>query len=167
MQRQAELFTQAGVHHPTVLVQQESFSPVRTSPGEFLPSSILAVVVLTYLSYKTSANNTCNSVVTFLLLHAIFHISTGISFNEMVESKGGGGGSGGSGNEEISYWASLASHEVDEELQKAQDSAAEAEDELLLNSLTTKLSQHDFAHQAVADPISPRTKFITSCLHEG
>ena len=88
----------------------------------------------------------------------------------MVESKGGGGGGGGGqgqGPEEISYWSSLASFEVDEELQKAQDSAAEAEDDLLLNDLTTKLTQHNFAHDAVADPISPRTKLITSCLHEG
>ena len=83
-----------------------------------------------------------------------------------MESKGGGGG-GGQGHEEVSYWSSLASNDIDDELQKAQDRAAEAEDDILLNDLTTKLSLHDFAHHAVADPISPRTKFITSCLHEG
>ena len=32
MQRQSELFTQAGVYHPTILTQRESFSPARLSP---------------------------------------------------------------------------------------------------------------------------------------
>ena len=51
MQRQAELFTQAGVHHPTVLTQQESFSPVRmASPGKSIlaPLAFLAVGQLSF-----------------------------------------------------------------------------------------------------------------------